>query len=370
MSEDPTDFDVRLWLVELNLSDAGLKKVLNNKVTDQECLVQLTLSDVNQLKLGVGDRRRLIGGIDILRKTVSTVIGAVENPKLPEDSSNSDSTPGATPPATPSAPGVADGSNPSSDVQGSSSGVQVPSAEVPLKTSFTIEEVSSFLAGNVLPANLQASVAQTRQFAPSNFAIDNSSVVQNNSDVGRPPFLPPHFPPLANQVRHHQQLQQSSYQRQPLMNQQQFPSTYGAPLVNQQQLNTAYGGQSTVPLYTPQRPSFIPSRLGHTSRDRVEQQYSDAYQSASMHDLLAINDNNFRSGEALFLPCNFVSHVRGSSRSEDEELLTTVSGAKLYFSNTNRKIQPEKLSYGLIFGANARILARLIPNLTPDLAAY
>ena len=33
-------------------------------------------------------------------------------------------------------------------------------------------------------------------------------------------------------------------------------------------------------------------------------------------------------------------------------------------------MQPEKLSYGLFFGANARILARLVPNLTPELACY
>ena len=33
-------------------------------------------------------------------------------------------------------------------------------------------------------------------------------------------------------------------------------------------------------------------------------------------------------------------------------------------------ILPEKLSYGLFFGANARILARLIPSMTPELHSY
>jgi hypothetical protein len=70
------------------------------------------------------------------------------------------------------------------------------------------------------------------------------------------------------------------------------------------------------------------------------------------------------------LPVNFCSHVRGS-RSEEEELLQTPGGSKLLLTHAgSKKIVPEKLNQGLFFGANARILARLVPNLTPELAIY
>jgi hypothetical protein len=74
----------------------------------------------------------------------------------------------------------------------------------------------------------------------------------------------------------------------------------------------------------------------------------------------------------LYLPVNFLSHIRGtgSSRTEDEELFKTEGGASLYLSTGGRKVAPEKLNQGLFFGANARILARLIPNLTPEIAVY
>ena len=69
---------------------------------------------------------------------------------------------------------------------------------------------------------------------------------------------------------------------------------------------------------------------------------------------------------------NFISHVRGSSRSQEEELLRTEGGSKITIShgNAGRKIDPEKLSQGLFLGANARILSRIIPNITPDIVVY
>ena len=73
---------------------------------------------------------------------------------------------------------------------------------------------------------------------------------------------------------------------------------------------------------------------------------------------------------SLAISPNFVSHVRGASRGEDEELLKTEGGTSLYLGNSPRKITPEKLNAGLFLGANARILARIIPNLTPGTANY
>ena len=42
----------------------------------------------------------------------------------------------------------------------------------------------------------------------------------------------------------------------------------------------------------------------------------------------------------------------------------------MYIAHNSRKLQPEKLIFGLFFEANARILARLVPNLTPELSCY
>jgi hypothetical protein len=133
-----------------------------------------------------------------------------------------------------------------------------------------------------------------------------------------------------------------------------------------------YYHQGTVPVYSPYRAPFVPGRLANTStlsRDHNLQTLASGYQQSGYQDLLSVNEYSPRTGEALYLPCNFVSHVRGTSRVEEEELLQTTNGSKLVLSQS-KKILPEKLSYGLFFGANARILARIVPNLTPELSSY
>ena len=140
--------------------------------------------------------------------------------------------------------------------------------------------------------------------------------------------------------------------------------------------------------YSQQFPSFMPPLLGSQSsvptrmsttqslsRDHQLQQHYAGYQNSVLRDYSNINSiPRLNAGEGqLFLPVNFISHIRGSgSRTEDEELMKTESGASLYLStsNTSRKVVPEKLNQGLFFGANARILARLIPSLTPEIAIY
>ena len=70
-----------------------------------------------------------------------------------------------------------------------------------------------------------------------------------------------------------------------------------------------------------------------------------------MHDLLSINDNSynsqFRQGE-LFLPCNFVSDVRGSARCDNEELFRAANGLKLYLMQSSKKVQPDGLFLALM----------------------
>jgi hypothetical protein len=399
MSEEPTsdDFDIRLWLIEQNVSEPGLKKIQKNEISDQKLLLELTMLDITHLKLGVGDRRRLIGGIDALRKTVSTGAQPLESvspvvDQLPRNtvdptssgegtsgnlvgSSGTGSVNGA--PSGPSVNAVSGGGSAVGATPNGGSAVSSAGSsgtEVTQKTNFTIDEVSNFLAGSVLPQNLLSSVAQA-QARQNQLSVQNSVVTPVVSPVvsdprtlecGRPPFLPPHFPPLNNGHFPVQHLQNASPGNVNPAWLNRFPYNH------QQNQQPWFGGNTTIPVYSPQRPAFVPSRLTAAVADPSLQQFGDQYHTASLHDLLTINECNAgvgRQGEQLFLPCNFVSHVRGSTRTDDEELLTTVSGSKLYLSN-NRKVAPEKLSYGLFFGANARILARLIPNLTPDLAAY
>jgi hypothetical protein len=121
----------------------------------------------------------------------------------------------------------------------------------------------------------------------------------------------------------------------------------------------------------------LPSRFATTqslTRDSGLQQYASRYQSSAVRDFANLNSCNpyKRPGETLlYLPVNFVSHFRGAGlHGDDEELLKTESGTKLYLSNSPKKLDPEKLNQGLFLGANAIILARLIPNLTPDIAIY
>ena len=129
---------------------------------------------------------------------------------------------------------------------------------------------------------------------------------------------------------------------------------------------------STIPVYTPQRPASVPNRNSSlpSYRDQRLQHRVDGYQNSGVNDLWNINEYNPANtqGELLYLPCNFVSHVRGSARADDEELFHSASGTKIYIANGPKKVQPDKLSYGLFFGANARILACLVPNVTPELA--
>ena len=58
-------------------------------------------------------------------------------------------------------------------------------------------------------------------------------------------------------------------------------------------------------------------------RDPHLQQLADGYQRQSMRDLLSLNEYNpalSMPGEPLYLPINFVSHLRGH-RSDNEEIL-------------------------------------------------
>jgi hypothetical protein len=233
------------------------------------------------------------------------------------------------------------------------------------------------LAGTPVPQNVRAAIFNVPGPSSTNGIASSTNANVNAATALQQP--PARFPVSAP----------SQFARQPFANQfpnlgllppsvPQFHQPYNSAspwyAATSQQLG--YPGyqlnyNQTIPVYSPQRHQNIPSCVSNTQLGRDTHQY-DGYQISMTNDLFAINqyDPAFQSGEPLFLPCNFISHVRGSARSEDEELFRTSSGTKLYLGQGGMKNKPEKLSYGLFFGANARILARLVPNLTPDLACY
>jgi hypothetical protein len=134
------EFDIRLWLVELNLTEPGLKKIANNDVTDLKCLRSLTVTDVNDLKLSVGDKRRLVDGLSALH---------LKSKGDSADSSVSQDLPGN---GTPQPLASTSGSSDAISVKGQ---VGVTVAE---KTSFSVSDVANFLAGNQIPDNVKNSL--------------------------------------------------------------------------------------------------------------------------------------------------------------------------------------------------------------------
>ena len=72
MSEDEhkkkeDEFDIRLWLLDLHINDPGVAKIVKNEVDDEKLLLRLSSSDILDLKLSVGDKRRFLDGITVLR---------------------------------------------------------------------------------------------------------------------------------------------------------------------------------------------------------------------------------------------------------------------------------------------------------------
>jgi hypothetical protein len=379
MSEHGEEFDIKLWYCELKLSEVGIKKLLLNEINDLTLLCDLSVADITDLKLNVGDRRRLLDAITKIRKVSQT--------KDPE---------------------VAD-----SERKQEQPGIETSERQVGVdgQTNFSISEVANFLAGNAVPANVQASVANLRGQGPVASPVIQPQRSPLITDASRQQGyvnsqLPyPQFDTLEqNRTPSLGQLPYNPYQNLPIYGRQ---SSYGSqvsgqaynPAVNFNPVgnfnpagnfspyynpgyspaghfNNNQSAYGTIPFYSPQRHPCVPGRLANINslnRNSALCGLADGYQQTNFHDLLSINQANpgyCQQGENLYLPCNFVSHVRGSSRAEDEELLSTTNGTKLYFAQGNKKILPEKLSYGLFFGANARILARLIPNASPELAAY
>jgi hypothetical protein len=355
-SGDEGEFDFRLWCVNTSLSEPGIKKLVSQEVVDKKALLLLTDADITACKLGVGDRAKLAEAVDRLRprgkpqpvKTHADEQGGAVGGKDDAASvkTNVDGSPIQTPVDVNGAPDV--------------NGALLP-GQVGVKTQFSIDEVAAFLAGQAIPAELQASmnvIRGTQALVPGT-STDPTTFQRPNLNLHGPQFqtaisglqTPQRAPNLA------------TYCRPAPFLQPRYPAATGFQ-------------PSTVPIYSPSATPYMPGRFNtQTSgnQDHQLQQWSEGYQRTALRDLLTINECGqyiANPGEApLYLPINFVSHLRGN-RVDDEEILQTSSGSKLYLSQGSKKISPDKLTQGLFFGANARIVSRMIPNLTPELAGY
>ena len=346
------------------ISEKGLVKLAANEVTDKRSLLLLSTSDINALKLAVADKARLVNLIASLRPKVPVPVpkSPVPDPKSPVEQKASESSDSSGVQST-----VGGRSSPS--VQASQAQPLIQASQAQLSSStvqgqqFGIAEVAAFLAGRQVPPELNAALNALPALSTRS---DGQPLNVSGQLVACPtqPDIPGLFAASGDSSLH-----QARYDRH-------LP--YLPPAVPNA-FQQGYPGQ--LPSYMPPllgSQSSVPTRMSTTqslSRDQQLQQHYAGYQNSVLRDYSNINGIcRMSAGEGqLFLPVNFVSHIRGSgSRTEDEELMKTESGASLYLStsNTSRKVLPEKLNQGLFFGANARILARLIPSLTPEIAIY
>jgi hypothetical protein len=246
---------------------------------------------------------------------------------------------------------------PSPDQSGLVTGVIQPAAG---SQTFSFQEVASFMAGGIVPQNLQIEANNIHSAGlPGQQPLSGTpSCMQQGtpqSQVQQSAVSPLQSAfaglQLQDPSRALGQVNQGVYSRGESSQPRYQPPSYAS--------RDSY--MQAVPLYSAQN-NLMPSRQSSVQ--------VDAYGRTVLRDLLGINECQLpKQGEGLFLPVNFCSHVRGS-KGEDEEILQTPTGSKLYLSPSGKKITPEKLNQGLFFGANARILARLVPNLSPELALY
>jgi hypothetical protein len=200
--EGDDEFDFRLWCVETSLSEAGIKKLVSQEVTNKKALLLLGEVDIVACKLGV--KLKLGEGLRELRpKKDVTTESSKPSGTAANEGDNTDN--------------VQD--NGAVILPEASSSSQLP------KTQFSLDEVASFLAGNPIPQELQASmntargaqlpgvpnptseIDSVRQFQTPNLGLHgpqfqsaiscyNPSQRQPNLGVyNRPvPFLPPRYP--------------------------------------------------------------------------------------------------------------------------------------------------------------------------------
>ena len=61
------DFSFDSWFHDLGISENGLKCVVRAELTDLKALVLVDISDLDDLKLSLGDRGKLKYGVEVLK---------------------------------------------------------------------------------------------------------------------------------------------------------------------------------------------------------------------------------------------------------------------------------------------------------------
>jgi hypothetical protein len=390
MSDDPEneqEFDINVWFKQAKISETGVKKLRQHEVQDIESLLLMTPSDIGSIKLAAADKAKFVHAVRVLlpkKPDLEDVQDFPQNLNSGETpAGKSVGNPAVTPPfckaATPSVPAVIEGSLPET-----------------LPSQFSLSDVAGFLAGRPIPENLQQQIVNlghaeivgasaNSNIPPLNLSVPPPSLkgyvgVGVGSNPAQHPSLPPTLQNAFAGLGFYDRPTVPSYDRlQPSL---QRPQTYTSGLPSNsgpqgQVYQQSFAGNIpsySSPLSQVQQQSYLPSRLNTVqslSRDSYLQDQAVGSHQSSLRDNQFLNSClPVRPGEDLFLPVNFCSHLKGH-RSEDEELACTEGGTKLYLgSGAGKKVTPDKLNQGLFLGANARILSRIIPNITPEVVNY
>jgi hypothetical protein len=380
-SNRETEFNFAEWVTASKLTEPGRKKLQLNAIVDLDNLTLISDKDVGNIRLAAGDRAKFERALAVLRGPVGAqdLSGAGRGASRSRPSTSGtvgqefqQGTSQGTVQGVQQNPLVG-GTQGTQSVQGQ----QPPFLAGQAEQSFSLSEVAAFLAGGGVPPDLQVAVNSVYSQT-----VAQQSHVTPQPSTSQPSWKSPScFQPSSQTSRSTIPVYSTTDSLQSALAGLQLGDNGKRGQVIQGVYNRA---APVLPTYQSlqgtsrdsslQLPS---SSLGHQASLPSRQSLlflSGSGQSlqaqAHLRDLLGINECALvKSGEGLLLPVNFCSHVRGS-RSEDEELLHTPSGAKLVLSLNGKKLVPEKLNQGLFFGAQARILARMIPNLTPQTAIY
>jgi hypothetical protein len=199
MSGGEDEFDIKLWVLETHISDAGLKKLANNAVEDFQSLQLMTVENIASMKLAAADSAKFFHALrqlDPLPVSVRLEPKPVPAPTSSQTRQSANEASGSTDIDNSNVASHNNG-GPAIIVQSSQDPGANPQVQHPVNASvdslnvsmkqFSLEEVSSFLAGNSLPTHLNAYMNQRPTAPNSNLAPSLFSDASQN--LGLPSML-------------------------------------------------------------------------------------------------------------------------------------------------------------------------------------
>jgi hypothetical protein len=172
LQKSADELDVRLWFVELKISETGLKKLATHEVKDREALLCMSERDKDSIKLAAGDRGKLECGIeslkasDVRQKTLADGSSNIDKPGvnvLTGEAPGGENIQGASGglPQGPQGPGP-QGPVTSQGATGvqflNTEPITVENSAVGTEQKFGLSEVANFLTGAQIPPNFQPQV--------------------------------------------------------------------------------------------------------------------------------------------------------------------------------------------------------------------